>query len=172
MIAHRADLRGGGPDDQVAAVAALPDLDAALFKDGLGLDVVQQRAVALLVRLLDRGHAAELGGELVEALLLGVLRHALVHVGPLEVLSLGGVQQIRGRVAQLAQLLEPELGVLFLVLGGLEEERGDLLIALFLRRRGKVGVFVSRLGLARKGLPQVLLGLGTRVFVGQDGFLL
>ena len=74
-------------------------------------------------------------------------------------------QVVRGR-AELAELLEPQLGVLLFVLGGLEEERGDLLVALLLGGGGEVGVFVARLGLARKGLPQVLFGLGAGVFVG------
>ena len=165
MVADRTDLRRLRADDQVAAVAALPDLDAALFKDLRGLHVRQQRAVAVLVRLLDGGHAAELGGELREALLLRVSGEALVHVGPLVVLALGGVQQVVRRRAQLAQLLEPELGVFLFVLGGLEEDRADLLIALFLGRGCEVGVFIARLGFARKGLPEVLFGLGARVLV-------
>ena len=37
MVADRADLRSLGSDYDVTAVAALPDLDAALFKDLLSL---------------------------------------------------------------------------------------------------------------------------------------
>ena len=77
---------------------------------------------------------------------------------------MSAVQVVR-RAAQLAQLLEPELGVLLLVLGGLEEERADLLKALFLGGGSKIGVFIARLGFARKGLPEVLFGLGARVLV-------
>ena len=53
-----------GADDQVTAVTALPDLDLALGEDLLGLDIVQQCAVALLVVLLDGGNQTELGGQL------------------------------------------------------------------------------------------------------------
>ena len=51
VVADRADLRRLGADDQMAAVAALPDLDAALFKDLRGLDIVQQRTVRSLIIL-------------------------------------------------------------------------------------------------------------------------
>ena len=76
MGADGAEHGGLGADDDVAAVAALPHLDGALLEDLLGLDVVQQGAVALLVVLLDLGHQAELGGELGEALVLGGLGKA------------------------------------------------------------------------------------------------
>ena len=158
MVADRADVRCLGPDDQVTAVAALPDLYAALFKDGLLLDVLQQFAVALFMRLLDGGDTAEFLRELREAFLFGFLRHALVHVGPLKVLALCRVQQVLLGAAELIELLEPELGMLLLVLGGLQEERGDLLVAGLLGDGCEVGVLVSCLALASNGLPDVLLG--------------
>ena len=49
MGADGADLGGLGADDDVPAVAALPNLHLALFKDGGSLDVPEQCAVALLV---------------------------------------------------------------------------------------------------------------------------
>ena len=47
MIAHRADLRGLGADDDMPAVAAFPHGHAALLEDLIGLDIVQQLAVPL-----------------------------------------------------------------------------------------------------------------------------
>ena len=76
------------------------------------------------------------------------------------------------RLAQLAQFLEPELGMLLLVLRRLQEQRRDLLKALLLGCRGEIGIFVARLGFARKGLPEILFGLGARVFVCHCAYLL
>ena len=158
MSAGGADLRSLGADHQMTAVTALPNLDLALLEDSGGLHVVQQSAVSLLVRLLDGGNQTELGGQSVEALLVSGLGKALVHIGPLVVLALGGVEQVLGGIAQLAQRLEPQLGVLLLILCGLQEEGCDLLIAGLLGYGCEVGVLISGLGLACKGLPQVLLG--------------
>ena len=170
MVADGADLGGLGADDDVAAVAAFPHLHLALGEDRLGLDVVQQGAVALLVVFLDGGHATELGGQLGEALGLGGAGEALVHIRPFVVLAGGGSGQILGGVANAVQLLEPQLGMLLLVLGRLQEECGNLLVALLLGLRGEVGVLVARLALASKGGVKVLLRLRTSVWI--SGLLL
>ena len=129
----------------MSAVAALPDLDLALLEDLLCLDVGEQLAVALLVGLLDCSYAAELLGEDVEALCVSGLGEAVIHVGPLVVLALSGsLQVLRGR-ADSAELLEPELGMLLLVLCSLEEQGCNLLyIILFLNdvEHDLVGVFL------------------------------
>ena len=129
MVAHRADIRGLGPDDDVTAVAAFPDLDTALLEDRLLFDVLQKLAIALLMGFLDRAHTAEFLGQLGEALFLGFFGHALVHVGPLEIFTLCRVQKVLFRGTQLIQFLEPELGMLFLVVCRLQEQGCDLLIA-------------------------------------------
>ena len=162
-------LRGGGAHHDVAAVAALPHLDLTLLEDLSRLHVVEQRPVALLVALLDGGHQAEFGGQLREALRLSGLGEAVIHVGPLIVLALGGVLQVLGGVPQAAQLLEPQLGVGLLIFGGLQEEGGDLLIALVLGYGGEIGVLEPGLGLPRKGGRQVLLGLGAGVLARASG---
>ena len=126
VVADGADLGSLGADDDMAAVAAFPHLDFALGKDLFGLDVMQQGAVTLFVMLLDGGHATKLGGQLGEALGLGGAGKAFVHVRPLIVLTCGGSGQILGGGADAVQLLEPQLGVLLLVLGGLQEEGGNL----------------------------------------------
>jgi hypothetical protein len=64
-----------------------------------------------------------------------------------------------------AQLLEPDLGVLFFVARGLEEELRQLLEALTLGDGGKVGVLVAGLALAGEGGLKVLLGLVAGVLV-------
>lgn len=69
MLADGADIRGCRADNNMSAVAALPDGDAALGKDLQGFHVVQELAAALLMHLLNGGHAPELLGQLMEALL-------------------------------------------------------------------------------------------------------
>ena len=118
--------------------------------------------------LLYLRHGAEAGGQLGEALFLGGLREALVHVGPLEVLPVRGGGQVLGGVADAFQFLEPELGVLLLVLGGLEEYLRYLLKAVLLGPGCEVSVLVARLGFAREGGLKVFFGLGARVFVCHD----
>ena len=164
MVAGGADLGSLCADDDVPTVAALPDLDFAL-RENLGrLDIVQQCAVALLMVLLYGGDEAELLRELMEALFIGSLGKAVIHIRPLIVLALGGGDQILGGIADAGKLLEPELGVLLFVLGGLEEECGYLLIALFLRNTCKIGVFIACLRFAGECGLKVLLGLSSSVF--------
>ena len=166
MVADGADVGSLGADDDVAAVAAFPHLHFALGKNFFGLDVVQQGAVTLLMVLLDGGHTTELGGQLGEALGFGGTGKAFVHVGPLVVLAGGGSGQILSGGADAVQFFKPQLGVLLLVLGGLQEEGGNLLKALLLGLGGEVGVLVAGLALASEGGVQVLLGLCAGVGVG------
>ena len=166
MVAGGTDLRGLLADDDVSAVAALPDLDLALGKDFGHLDVVEQRAVALLMVAFDLADQAEACGQLREALFFGGLGKAGVHIRPLVVLALGGGLQILRRVADALKLLEPELRVLLFVLGGLEEERGDLLKTLLFRNGREIGILVSGLRFAREGLHQIFLRLRAGIFCG------
>ena len=70
-------------------------------------------------------------------------------------LALGGGDQVLSGGADAAQSLEPELGVLLLVAGGLLEDGRDLLIALFAGLAGEVGVLVAGLGLPRERFPEI-----------------
>ena len=54
--------------------------------------------------------------------------------------------------------------MLLLVVGRLEEDRGDLLVSFLLRYGRKIGVLVARLRLARKRGHQVLFGLAAFEF--------
>ena len=121
---------------------------------------------------LDLADEAELLRQLGKALFLCGLGERIVHVGPLVVFALGGGEQIVGGGADALKLFEPHLGVLLFVVRGLLEERGDLLIALFLGRGGEEGVLVARLGFAREGGAQVLLGFGAGILVGLHGEIL
>ena len=67
MGADRADFRSLRADDDVPAVAALPDFDFALFEDLLGFHILQEGAVTLFMVLLDGRNTAELLRQLGEA---------------------------------------------------------------------------------------------------------
>ena len=74
MRADRTFLRRTRTDDNMAAVSALPDLHFALLEDSLCFYIVQQRAVALLMMLLDPRNRTELLSQVMEAFLIGSLR--------------------------------------------------------------------------------------------------
>ena len=115
--------------------------------------------------LLDLGHALEQLGDVVEALFPGGLGEAGVHVGPLVILAGGGVLQVVQGVADaVVEELEPDLGVLLLVVGSLLEDVGDLHVAVLLGLAGVVGVLVPGLGLPGESGHQVGLGLGAFQF--------
>ena len=132
MLADRADLRCLRAYYQMATVAALPHGDTALFKDLHGLNILKQGTVAFLMCFFDGGNAAELLSQLMEAFFVSFTGHTVVHIRPLGVLTLGGMEQVLGGIAQLTQSLEPQLGVFLLVLSGVQEQRGDLLVACLL----------------------------------------
>ena len=77
------------------------------------------------------------------------------------------MKQIFGGVPHTMQLLKPHSGVRLLILCGLHEKRGDLLIAFVPGHGGEVGVLVPGLGLAGKGGLQILLGLGAGIFAAR-----
>ena len=166
MVAHGAALGSLLADVDVSTVAALPDALLVAREYHLVLDVLEQLAVALFVRLLDQCHAFHLLGDVVEAFLACHASHLLVHVGPLVVLALGSSLQVLGSAADGTALeqFEPHLGVLLLLCGSLLKDGCNLLIAVLLGLAGKVGVLVACLRLAGKGYLQVLLGLGSFEF--------
>ena len=84
--------------------------------------------------LLDSTYATELGSNLLEAFLVSLTSHAVVHVGPLIVLTGSSVLQVGNGVRNLAsvQILEPQLSVLALVACCLQEESCNLLVAVLL----------------------------------------
>ncbi len=116
--ANGADFGSLGADAYMSAVAALPDRHSCLTEHFVCLDIACQRAVALLVVLFDRSHAAELFGEFVKTLLVSLACETVVHVGPLVVLAFGCMLKVDlGVLAETAKCLEPKFGVFFLVVG-------------------------------------------------------
>ena len=116
MCADGAGLRRIGADDDMTAVAAFPDLDLALFKDRCRFDILQQRAVTLLVMTLDCRDHAELLCENLEAFFLRFLCKGFVHIGPFVVFALSRVEQVLCGIADAGKLLEPHLCVFLFVL--------------------------------------------------------
>ena len=169
MEAAGANLRGLLADDHVTAVAADPDAVSVAREDHAVLDVLGELAIALLVVLLDGADHAELGSNFLEAFFVGFLGHAVVHVGPFEVLAGSSLFEVGDGVVQLAsvKIFEPELGMFFFVPCRFQEDRRDLLVTLFLCLGGEVGVLVAGLGFACEGFHQVLFGLCSfKVFHG------
>ena len=163
MVAHGANLRGLGADDDVAAVGALPDAVAVAGEDYALFDVGKELTIALLVLFLDGAYHLELCGNRVEAFLAGFFCHAGIHIGPLEVLAGSGVLQVLYSAGDFAamQVFEPDLGVFLFIGSGLLEDLGDLHIAVLLGLGGVVGVLVTGLGLAGEGFQEVLFGFGS-----------
>ena len=87
-----ADLRSGGAHNDMTAVAALPYLYFALFKDLGGLHIAQQGTVAFLMALFDGSYQTELGSQFREALCFGGSGKAVVHIGPLVVFPFSGME--------------------------------------------------------------------------------
>ena len=154
----------------VAAVAALPHAHVVALEHLAGLDAGHQLAVALLVLLLDARHAVEQLGDVGEALLARHLGELGVHLGPLLVLAGSGVGEVlhRGGNGAAVQQLEPELGVLLLVLRRLQEDVLDLDVAVLLGLAGVVLVLGVRLRLAGERVLEVLLGLASFEVHGTD----
>ena len=122
--------------------------------------------------LLDLGDLLKQVGDLLEALLVSILGHLIVHIGPLVVLALGsGVQVLHG-AANTAQQLEPDLGMLLLVVGSLLKDLGDLDIAVLLGLGSKIAVLVAGLRFTGESGPQVGLGLSAlQLRIHHDNFL-
>ena len=113
--------------------------------------------------LFNRGDKAELRGELDEPFFFRRLRESFVHVGPLVILTLGGGEKVRVRLADSVELLEPHLRVLAFVLRRLEEERRNLLVSFLLRDRREIRKLVARARFARERRFKVLLRLRSSV---------
>jgi len=157
----------------VAALAAHPLHLVGLLEDLVVLDVGEKLAVARLVHRLGLCDHAEGRRDVLEAFLLGDVGERRVKLGPLlllagrgrgQVLRRGAFQRpggIRSGDLDLAAFQVPEeaLRMLTLVFRCLQEDGGDLLEAVLLRRLRVEGVAVARLALAGERFEKVLLGL-------------
>lgn len=115
MVANRANLGSILADNDVAAVSALPDSIAILREYFLLVYIAKQLAVTLFVSLFDCANHAEFSGNLLEAFLVSFLRHAVVHVSPLEIFACCGSLEIACGILDVTALevLEPQFSVFF-----------------------------------------------------------
>ena len=111
--------------------------------------------------LFNCGNKAELVCKLCKAFFLGSFSEIFVHICPLVVFALGGIAEVGHGVGNLAavQKLEPQFGMLFLVVGSLFEEGCNLLVAVFLGLRCIIAVFVASLRFACKRFLKVAFSL-------------
>ena len=137
MVADRTDIGSGGADYDVAAVAAFPDTVAVFGEDKAALDVLKQLAIACFMLFFNGRDHLEQISDLVEAFLAGVLCETGIHLGPFLVLAFGCDLEIICSAVYTFKNLVPDFGVLFLIIGGLQEKLGDLLIAVFLALEAK-----------------------------------
>ena len=132
MSADGAHLGSLCSDDDMAAVPAFPNLDLALGKDFLSLDVLEECSVTLFVMLLDSTYHTELSCKSRESFFLSGLGKAFIHIGPLKVLAVSCSCEVSSSIADTVKFLEPELCVLLFVVSSLKEECGNLLEAFLL----------------------------------------
>lgn len=158
MVANGAHLRSKLADDDMTAVAALPDALIVAREDNTTLKVADELLIALLVVLLDSAYHAELSGDLLEALFLSLLGHTGVHVCPLVVLTGGSSLEVALGVLEVTtlEILEPELSVLLLVVGCLLEDSSDLLVAILASFACEISILVASLALTCECFLQVL----------------
>ena len=158
MFADRANLRRFLSFANVAAVQALPDDLVALLENFVLLDIRQEQIVPCLMLLLDVGDLLEELRDFLEAFLPRDLREPGIHARPLVMLARGRRLEVRRGIADALDKLEPDFSVLLLVARRLLENARDLLIAVFFRLRGVIGVLVARLGFAGERRPKILFG--------------
>ena len=164
MCADRTYIRSGRADHYVPAVAALPDGIPFSCENKLPLDIGEKFLVALLVMFLYLGDHLEEGCNLIKAFLTGRLGKRRVHLRPLVVLARRSISKISLSVRDCTAMekLEPDLGVLFLVVSRGFEQLPYLDIAVFLCLGSIISVLVSSLALT--GIRRSQIGLGLRTF--------
>src|SRR5699024_984781 len=143
MIAGRTNFRSGSSNYNVSAVAAFPDFNFASGEHFRRLRLAEQRAIALFMMLLDGSHKAECRRKFRESLFLCGFCKSVVHICPLVILTLCGVEQVLGGIADAVQFFEPHLRMLFLIVRRLQEKCGDLLIALFFCLGSKISILIA-----------------------------
>ena len=159
MLADRAKLRSLLADDDMAAIAALPDHVLIAREYDTLLDVAKKLAITLLVSLLDSADLLEKESNLVESLFLGYLCKLGIHVCPFIVLTGSSVSKINLGIRDGAVMkkLEPNLGVLLLVGSSLLEKLANLYITVLLSFGSIVEIFGVSLRFACKCSLEVLL---------------
>ncbi len=166
LEAHRAHLRCIRRQNDVTAIATFPYTDSALAKHLMSLDIVQKCTITLLVVPFYLAYPTKLPGKRHEALFFRLLGKTVVHIRPLIILTLGGMQQInRCVIAYTAKSLTPQARMLALVFSSLAKYRGNLLKPVARSHIGEICIFVSGHALSGKRLLQILFRARTRILV-------
>ena len=153
MLANRAFFRSRSPFEYEPAIPALPLHGGSLFKDFSFLDVFYEGQVSGLVEFFHLGYLAERLGSFREIFLFGHLGETLIEGGPFKIFpgrrgfQIGScipdlprrVTRLNLRLSTLEQI-EEELGMLFLVVGCLQKDSCNLLVACLAGRAGKIGI--------------------------------
>src|SRR5208337_2507320 len=169
-----ADRAGGRCDLALVdepAVPAVPCYRHVCFEDFTFLHTGEEFFIPAFVVLFDPGDLPEQGGDLFEPLVISSCRKTGIKSSPLHHLSRGSSCEvllcapddpggIRGGDLRVTafELFEEDLCMLLLFFCGLQKDRTDLLVSLFLCCARKEAVPVPCLGLAGKCGKQVLLG--------------
>ena len=99
MSAYRANLRSVCSDYDMTTVAAFPYLHFALCKYLCHLDVFEKGTITPFVMLLDGAYHAEFCSQLRESLCFRRFCKAIIHVGPLIILTVGGCIKVCRRIS-------------------------------------------------------------------------
>ena len=145
MGADGADFRRFRADNNVSAVTAFPDFDTAFFEYFGCFHIPEKSPVAFLMVLFNCSDPAEFGSEFRKSFSLCGPRKALVHIRPFIVFAVSGFSEILGSAADSVEFLQPQLGMLLLIVSCFEKQRGNLLEAVFFGPGSEIGVFVSGL---------------------------
>ena len=164
MGADGAELGGLLSHHDMAAIAALPDHIAIAGEDQAFFAIGQQLAIAFFMFLFNLGHAGKEERNMIKALFLGFLGEAGIHIGPFVVFAFRGRLQIFFGGADTIQQLEPDLSMLFFIIGGFFKDIGNLDVAILARLGGKIGILVAGFAFAGKCSAEILFGLASLEF--------
>ena len=142
MVANRANLGSLLTDHDMAAIGALPNGVLVTGEDHGLFDLAEKLAIALLMGFLNGADFLEKSSDLIETLFLSGLGETVIHVSPLEILTVSGVSEVnlgrRNRTAM--EELEPNLGMLLLIFGCFLENLAYLDISVLLSPGGIIEI--------------------------------
>ena len=95
MLAHRTDIRRFFANNNVSAVAAVPNLITIAGEHQSALNVGKEFAVALFVFFFDLADPFKESGDLIQPFFFRGLGKTGVHIGPLEVFPVRRVFKVR-----------------------------------------------------------------------------
>ena len=151
MRAHWANIGSFFPDDDMAAISALPTPIVVSRKHDAVFDVFKQFSITLFVRLFDCTDSFKEFCDFIETFVFCDFRKFGVHIGPLVVFAVRrGFEIFRRRTDAAVEQLIPYFRVLFFVVRRFFKQRGDLFVSVFARFARKIEILRVRLRFSRK----------------------